>query len=57
MGLIIGKPDIRMAFEKAWASVYVPSLLKYGERSKKKSIKEIFIQLVESGIHMEINRK
>ena len=50
MGLIVGRKDIRTAFEKAWSTSYVPGLLLYGERSKKKAIKEIYSTLVESGM-------
>ena len=49
MGLIIGKADFRTAFERAWTVSYVPSLLKYGERSKRKAMKETYLQLVETG--------
>ena len=49
MGMIIGRADIRSAFERAWTVSYVPSLLRYGERSKKKVMKEIHLQLVETG--------
>ena len=49
MGLIIGRADIKTAFERAWTASYVPSLLKYGERSKRKTMKEIYLQLVETG--------
>ena len=49
MGLIIGRADIRAAFEKAWTASYVPSLLRYGERSKRKVMKGIHLQLVETG--------
>ena len=47
--MIIGKKDIRALFEKAWTASYVPALLLYGERSKKKTIKDIFSKLVETG--------
>ena len=50
MGMIIGRADIRTAFERAWTASYVTSLLMYGERSKRKAIKEIYLQLVETGI-------
>ena len=49
MGLVVGKADIRSSFERAWTS-YVPALLNYGERSKKKAIKEIHSQLVDTGM-------
>ena len=49
MGMIIGRADIRAAFEKAWTASYVPSLLRYGERSTRKVMKEIHMQLVETG--------
>ena len=46
MGMIIGRSDINTAFERAWTASYVPSLLRYGERSKRKAI---YLQLVETG--------
>ena len=49
MGLIIGRKDIRAVFEKVWSTSYVPGLLLFGERSKKKAIKDIHATLVESG--------
>ena len=49
MGLIVGDKDIRGSFEKAWTSSYVPALLQYGERSRKKSIQDIYTKLSESG--------
>ena len=49
MGLIIGKADIRSAFERAWTSSFVLALLLYGERSKKKAVKDILGQLVDTG--------
>ena len=49
MGLIVGDKDIRGLFEKAWASSYVPALLEYGERSRKKSIQHIYAKLSEPG--------
>ena len=52
MGMIIGRADIRTAFERAWTASYVTSLLMYGERSKRKAIKEIYLQLVETGIYI-----
>ena len=49
MALIIGKDDIRAVFEKAWIITYVPALLLFGKRSKKKHIKDIFSQCIETG--------
>lgn len=34
MGLVIGKSDIRVAFERQW-SKFVPAILQYGENSQK----------------------
>ena len=51
MGLIIGKADFRTDFERAWTVSYVPSLLKYGERSKRKAMKETYLQLVEKDMY------
>ena len=50
MGLIVGKADIRVAFERAWTGVFVPALLEYGERSRKKAIKDIHSQLIDTGM-------
>lgn len=50
IGLIVDKKDIRAAFEACWTTSYVSALLKYGERSKKKTIKDICTKLVESGV-------
>ena len=50
MALIIGKKDIRSLFQKAWTTMYVPALLLFGERSKKKVIRDILSKLVEAGI-------
>ena len=50
MALIVGKADIRASFERKWTSSFVPALLLYGERSKKKSLTAIHSQLVDTGI-------
>ena len=50
MGLIVGKTDIRSSFERAWTASFVPALLEYGERSKKKAIKDIHSQVVDTGM-------
>lgn len=47
--MIIGKPDIRSMFEKAWVTCYVPALLQFGGRGRKKSIKDTLSKLVETG--------
>ena len=52
MAMIIGKKDIRTLFEKAWTVTFVPALLLFGERSKKKVIKDIFSNLVEAGMFL-----
>ena len=49
MALIVGKSDIRVVFEQAWTATFVPALLEYGERSKKKAIKDIHAQLEGTG--------
>ena len=51
MAIIVGRSDIRASFERRWTASYVPGLILYGERSKKKSLKEIHAQLVDSGIN------
>ena len=50
IGFIVDKKDIRAAFEASWTTSYVSALLKYGERSKKKTMKDICTKLVESGV-------
>ena len=52
MGMIVGKADIRLLFEKAWVTTYVPALLLFGERGRKKVVKDIFSRLVETGKYM-----
>lgn len=47
--MIIGKKDIKSLFEKAWTSDCVPALLLYGERSKKKALKNILSDMIETG--------
>lgn len=49
MTLIIGKKDIRSSFEKIWTNAYVPGLLQYAEKSKKKIFKDIYNKLDEAG--------
>ena len=49
MAMIIGKKDIKSLFEKAWTTTYVPALLQYGERSKKKILRDILSDLIETG--------
>ena len=49
MTLIVGKKDIRFVFEKSWTNSYVPGLLQYAERSKKKLFKDIYSKLDEAG--------
>lgn len=56
MGLIVGDKDIRGSFEKAWTSSYVPALLQYGERSRKKSIQDIYTKLSESGTFANVQK-
>lgn len=48
MGLILGQKDIRQAFESAWTASYVLGLLLYGQRSKKKALKDIYDNRTES---------
>ena len=48
MGMIVGKADIRLLFEKACVTTYVPALLLFGERGRKKVVKDIFSRLVET---------
>lgn len=50
MGLIVGKADIRSSFERAWTASFVPALLQYGERSKRKAIKDIHSGVVDTGM-------
>ena len=50
MALIIGKNNIRAHFEKMWTSTYVPGLLQYADRTKKKKFKDIYAKLEEAGI-------
>ena len=54
IGLIVGKKDIRAAFEASWTTSYVSALLKYGQRSKKKTMKDICMKLVESGVDVHV---
>ena len=48
--MIIGKKDIRTLFEKSWVMSYVPAWLLFGERSKKKTIKNIYSLIDEAGV-------
>ena len=47
---IVGKKDIRTAFETSWTTSYVSALLKYAQRSKKKAMRDIFMKLEETGV-------
>ena len=38
MGLIFGKPDVKVSFLSQWLKKYVPAILAYGENSDKKKI-------------------
>ena len=38
MGLIVGIADVKTCFLQKWLSEYVPAIISYGERSRKKSI-------------------
>ena len=53
MAIIIG---IRAHFEKAWTAAYVPALLMYGERSKKRVLKDIFSDMMEAGVYSLVPR-
>ena len=55
IGLIVGKKDIRTAFETTWTTTYVPALLKYGQRSTKKALTDIYTKLVESGMYINLH--
>ena len=48
MGLIVGQKEIRNTFEHNWTTV-VPGVLKYGSKSKKKTVVSILSALRESG--------
>ena len=50
ISLIVGKKDIRTAFETSWTTSYVSALLKYAQRSKKKAMRDIFMKLEETGV-------
>ena len=54
MGMIVGKAYIPLLFEKAWVISYVPALLLFGERGRKKVVKNIFSRLVETGMYMYV---
>ena len=47
--MITGKKDMRSAFEKAWTHKYLPGLLLYAKRSKKKVFSDILVKLDEAG--------
>ena len=37
MNLIL-KKDVKSSFEKQWLTIYVPAIILYGQRSRKKSV-------------------
>ena len=49
MGLVIGKSDIRVAFERQW-SKFVPAILQYGENSQKKGLQSRMLTMYETGM-------
>ena len=49
MGLVLGRSDIRSSFERLWLK-FVPAIIQYGEKSRKKSMQNISVELVETGI-------
>ena len=49
MSLIMGKKDVKSVFERNWTSGFVSGLLQYGERSKKKALREIYAKLDKAG--------
>ena len=49
MGLVLGKSDCRVAFEREWAK-YVPAVLQYGEKSRRKGIVSKMEDMVETGM-------
>jgi len=49
MGLVIGKSDIRVAFERQW-SKFVPAILQYGETSQKKGLQSRMLTMYETGM-------
>ena len=49
MGLVLGLSDIRSSFERLWLK-FVPAIIQYGEKSRKKSMQNISVVLVETAI-------
>ena len=53
MGMIIRRADIRTAFERVWTASYVPSLMRYGERSERKAMKDCSLWKQVNKINMK----
>ena len=50
MGLIVGKPEIKVHFMKQWTTKYVPAILEYASTSVKKTIGSILSSIQQGGI-------
>jgi len=49
MGLVIGKSDIRVAFERQW-SKFVPAILQNEENSQKKGLQSRMLTMIKTGM-------